>query len=137
MSTAEPAGWCSPHPPKQLQHMELLRQHLWVPTLVPVASRPPELAHLSPVPRSSVAGSKQVEAILRRIFGEIPAVGALWALCGTPGRSECRGRCVASFSQHWGESPVEGLRRENWLCHLEQASKCRNKKLCSNPDASE
>lgn len=74
MGTAEPAGWCSPHPPKQLQHME----HLWVPTLVPVASWPPELAHLSPVPRSSVAGSKQVEAILWRIFGEVPAVGALW-----------------------------------------------------------
>lgn len=72
MSTAEPAGWCSPHPLKQLQHMELLRQHLWVPTLVPVASR---LAHLSPVPRSSVAGSKQVEAILWRVSGEIPAVG--------------------------------------------------------------
>lgn len=54
-----------------------------------------------------------------------------------PGQAECRKGHIVSFSQHLGESPVEGLMHVSRLCHLEQASRHRSKKLCNNLDAPE
>lgn len=72
----------------------------------------------------NTGGSKSVVSFWKDPCGRAP--------CGAPCQSECRERCVPSFSQHFGDSPVEGLMRENWLCHLEQASRHRSKKLCNN-----
>lgn len=120
--------------------MELLRQCLPLSAVVPAASRTLGLACLNPIPCSSAVkrlgagqamdwgsngGSKSAVGFWRDPCCGVP--------CGMLGQSECRERHAASFfTALGGESPVEGLMRENRLCHLEQASRHRNKKFCNN-----
>lgn len=103
--------------------MEPLGQCLGLSAMVQAASWTLGLARWNPVPRSSVV-QRLGTCCHRRWTGDKICSGFLERIPAV----ECPAGCLVSLSaeapsfilQHLGESPVEGLMHENWLCHSEQ-----------------